>query len=627
MRFVFSAVGWSSALSYFSRFGDQMNAVLRQDVHDDLAEATRRHAFVLPQLIMSFAACAIAPFYLAFNGAPAVWQTLAFIWAMLPLAGVAILWRTGNLAVAQALSSFTFIAVGITLAVGGGASYQAALAWLILAPLQCTLSANRRLILASGGVAALAALAFAIFHMNGIVSSGTAVTDVVIFVLPAILYAMALALSAARINVLQNGWATLHANRYQAISQVIGDVIICFDRFGSAEFVSADCESLFGLRRADLIGRGFFEHIHVGDRPNFLKAVADATATSEPVSTTLRLRTLAPSMDDHTAAVPVFLWLEMHVRQFANTGEGSAAGEMTVGIAAILHDVTKSKQREEELEASRSAAERANQSKDQFLANMSHELRTPLNAIIGFSEMLSNSELAPRDPPKQQEYAGIIHQSGLHLLSVVNSILDMSKLQSGSFALMPEPFDIAPLVDLCCDMIKLKANEGDVELIRAYPANLSEIVGDKQAYKQIVINLLSNAIKFTPARGRVTIGVQPEGNSLVIRVTDTGIGTNAQDLTQISNPFFQASASYNRAYDGTGLGLSIVRGLVALHGGSMAIESEPGKGTSVAVRLPRDCRGVCGKGNASSDFITIPRRTQPDDARRFSNEMMVKKIA
>jgi cell cycle sensor histidine kinase DivJ len=601
-----------------------MNALLGHGGQSDLAETAHHPGFMLPQLVMSFAACAVAPFYLAFQGAPAIWQTLAFIWAMAPLAGVALVWRTGKTAVAQALSSFTFIAVGMTLAIGGGVSYQAALTWLILAPIQSVLTANRPLILTSGIGAALAALALALFHAAGLVSTGFAVTDIIVFVFPAILYAMALALGAARMNRVQNDWARVHANRYQAISQVVGDVIVCLDPSGSAEFVSAECEALFGLRRSDLIGRGFFEHIHVSDRPNFLKAVSDATRTSERISTILRLRTIMPASDERMSSVPVFLWLEMHVRQFADAVSGQ---NKNAGIAAILHDITKAKQREEELEASRCAAERASQSKDQFLANMSHELRTPLNAIIGFSEMLGNSELAPKDPAKQQEYAGIINQSGMHLLSVVNSILDMSKLQSGSFALVPEPFDIAPLVDLCCDMTKLKASEGNVELIRAYPGAMQEVVGDKQAYKQIVINLLSNAIKFTPAKGRVTIGAQPEGNSIVIRVTDTGIGINAQDLTQIGDPFFQASASYNRAFDGTGLGLSIVRGLVALHGGTISIESEIGRGTSVSVRLPRDCRQVRIKAAPSADFITIPRRTQPDDVRSFSNEMMVKKIA
>jgi cell cycle sensor histidine kinase DivJ len=612
-------------LSYFLRLEDQASALPHQGLLGDLAEKTRHQGFMLPQLAMSFAACAIAPFYLAFHGAPALWQTLTFIWAILPLAGVALVWRTGALAAAQALSSFSFIAVGITLAVGGGSSYQAALTWLILAPLQSILTANRRLILASGYGAALAAIILAVLQATGVITTGFAVSESVLFITPAILYAMALALSAAHIDALQTGSVRLHASRYQAISQAIGDVIICFDQAGAAEFVSADCETRLGLRRQDLIGRGFFEHIHVADRPNFLKAVADATRSSERLSLTLRLRTLMPLLEDDASSVPVFLWIEMHVRRFADARPHNVKND--AGIAAILHDVTKSKQREEELEASRATAERVSQSKDQFLANMSHELRTPLNAIIGFSEMLSNSELAPRDPAKQQEYAGIIQHSGLHLLSVVNSILDMSKLQSGSFALMPEPFDIAPLIDLCCDMIKLKASDGEVELIRAYPGEIPEIIGDKQACKQIVINLLSNAIKFTPAKGRVTIGVQPEGNSLLIRVTDTGIGIDAQDLTQIGDPFFQASASYNRAYDGTGLGLSIVRGLVGLHGGTISIESEPGKGTSVSVRLPRDCRHVRIKPNLSTEFTTIPRRTRPDDVRTFSNEMMVKKIA
>ncbi len=610
-------------MSYFVRFEDQAGAPFHQGTPSDLAEKTRQKGFMLLQLVMSFAACAVAPFYLAFNGAPALWQILTFIWAVVPLAGVALVWRTGRFAIAQALSSFGFVAVGLTLAIGGGSAYQAALAWLILAPLQSVLTADRRLILISGCGAALAAILLAALAASGIVPADFSIGRSVLFVVPAILYAMALALSVARIDALQLRSARLHASRYDALSQTIGDVLVCFDQAASADFVSADCEARLGLRRQDLLGRGFFEHIHVADRPNFLKAVADATHASERLSITLRLRTLMPLQDDEPVTVPVFIWVEMNICQFADT----AGGKVQTGIAALLRDVTKSKQREEELEASRAAAERVSQSKDQFLANMSHELRTPLNAIIGFSEMLSNSELAPRDPGKQQEYAAIIQHSGLHLLSVVNSILDMSKLQSGSFALMPEPFDIAPLVDLCCDMIKLKASEGGVELIRAYPGEIPEIIGDKQACKQIVINLLSNAIKFTPPKGRVTIGVQPEGNSLLIRVTDNGIGIEANDLAQIGDPFFQASASYNRAYDGTGLGLSIVRGLVHLHGGTIAIESEPGKGTSVTVRLPRDCRQARIKPTLATEFTTIPRRTRPDDVRNFSNEMMVKKIA
>jgi len=184
-----------------------------------------------------------------------------------------------------------------------------------------------------------------------------------------------------------------------------------------------------------------------------------------------------------------------------------------------------------------------------------------------------------------------------------------------------------PLIDLCCDMVKLKATEGNVELVRAYPSRLEEIVGDKRACKQILINLISNAVKFTPARGRVTVSAEPEGNWLMIRVADTGIGIDAKDLARLGDPFFQAGASYDRAYEGTGLGLSVVRGLVGLHGGAIGIESEPGRGTCVSVRLPLDCRSSAVKPRRSANIETIARRTRIDAIDDFSNAKMVKKSA
>ncbi len=255
-----------------------------------------------------------------------------------------------------------------------------------------------------------------------------------------------------------------------------------------------------------------------------------------------------------------------------------------------MRDVTRAKLHEEEIDRARLEALQANAWKDRFLANVSHELRTPLNAIIGFSELLGNADLCPRDPLKQREYASIVHISGQHLLSVVNSLLDMSKIEAGSFDLLPEPFELPPLIDMCCDMVSLKAVEAGVELIRVYPAQLDELVADKRAVKQILINLLSNAIKFTPSRGRVTVGVRPQGNSLAICVADTGIGILSQDLPRLGDPFFQASDSYDRPYEGTGLGLSIVRGLVGLHGGDHGGRKRAGRGhlrhRVLAARLP-----------------------------------------
>jgi cell cycle sensor histidine kinase DivJ len=397
----------------------------------------------------------------------------------------------------------------------------------------------------------------------------------------------------------------------------VGDLVLRHDRGGAVLYASRESETLFGLPSRELMGRGFFERVHVVDRPAFLRTIAQAAGSDETVTATLRLRRSAIG-DAEGQRDPLFVWVEMRARQQGGEDEGA--------VVAVVRDVTRAKLHEQEIDCARLEALRANAWKDRFLANVSHELRTPLNAIIGFSELLGNPALCPRDPAKQREYAGIIHVSGQHLLSVVNSLLDMSKIEAGSFDILPEPFELPPLIDMCCDMMSLKAAEADVELIRAYPARLDELVADKRAVKQILINLLSNAVKFTPSKGKVTVGVRPQGNSLAIYVADTGIGILSEDLPRIGNPFFQASDSYDRPYEGTGLGLSIVRGLVGLHGGSIAVESAPGEGTCVTVRLPLDCRHVTAEKGQSAKIEIVVRRASAG-RKENQDETMVKKIA
>jgi cell cycle sensor histidine kinase DivJ len=174
--------------------------------------------------------------------------------------------------------------------------------------------------------------------------------------------------------------------------------------------------------------------------------------------------------------------------------------------------------------------------------------------------------------------------------------------------------------------VKLHAKNNGVELLRAYPANLDEITGDRRGCTQILVNLLSNAIKFTPAKGSVTISARPEANSLLILVADTGIGIAARDLARLGDPFFQAKALPDRQDQGTGLGLSIVRGLVGLQGGTIMVASEPGKGTSVRVRLPLDCRGLAAKAGTRAKIETIAHLPVPDQHDLYK-QMTVKKIA
>jgi cell cycle sensor histidine kinase DivJ len=217
---------------------------------------------------------------------------------------------------------------------------------------------------------------------------------------------------------------------------------------------------------------------------------------------------------------------------------------------------------------------------------MSHELRTPLNAIIGFSEILEKQVIPNLDVARQREYANLIRASGQHLLDVVNGILDMSKIESGTFEVQVETVDIAPVVRACCQMMQTQAEERGIALGCTDLTGLPEIAADRRALKQMLLNLLSNAIKFSSRGGSVTVSASAAGDFMGIAVADTGIGISAEDLPRLGTPFVQADQSYERRYEGTGLGLSMVKGLAALHGGSLKIDSRLGVGTTATVTLP-----------------------------------------
>ena len=215
-------------------------------------------------------------------------------------------------------------------------------------------------------------------------------------------------------------------------------------------------------------------------------------------------------------------------------------------------------------------------------------MRTPLNVIIGFSDMLTNEASMKLDAARREEYAKLINESGHHLLSIVNGILDMSKMEAGSFEITREPFTPAQVIAGCCDLMALKASQAGVVIEQRIANNLPEIIADKRAVHQILLNLLSNAIKFTDRGGRIAVSMACEGAWAVLEVQDNGLGIATADIPRLGNPFFQARDSYDRRHEGTGLGLSIVKGLVKLHGGDLDIRSRVGKGTRVIIRLPVD---------------------------------------
>ena len=243
--------------------------------------------------------------------------------------------------------------------------------------------------------------------------------------------------------------------------------------------------------------------------------------------------------------------------------------------------------RASELARAHDVAQAANRTKSEFLANMSHELRTPLNAIIGFSEILHRQMFGPLQNERYREYAKDIHDSGQHLLSLINEILDIAKVEAGQIELREEQVSLADVFDSCRRFIGERASAAGLELVVASVEGGPDLVVDPIRLKQILLNLLSNAVKFTPAGGRVELSVHHRQDGCCeLRVSDTGIGMSLDEVAVALQPFRQIDSKLARKYDGTGLGLPLTKALTELHGGQLIIDSETGRGTTVAVCLP-----------------------------------------
>ena len=240
----------------------------------------------------------------------------------------------------------------------------------------------------------------------------------------------------------------------------------------------------------------------------------------------------------------------------------------------------------EKITAYTAQIEAANKAKSVFLANMSHELRSPLNAVIGFSEVLKDG-LAGTLSAKQKDYCGEIFNSGQHLLSLINDILDLSKIEAGKMTLELEKTNLSLLFASSRSIVREKALLHNIAINTSIAEGLGDVMVDVRKFKQIVYNLLANAVKFTPDGGSVLLEAQrTSAGQLEFSVTDTGIGISEKDMQRLFAPFEQLDSSLARKYEGTGLGLSMVKRLAELHGGTVSVRSELGKGSCFTVRIP-----------------------------------------
>jgi cell cycle sensor histidine kinase DivJ len=562
-----------------------LDALLHPSAHYDALTRARHRAFMAPRLLGSLGAFAAFPVYLAMRGAPAALEVAVFAWLIAPILLTWFLSRTGRYEGANLLSSLALAGLVLTLALPTGGIHSFAAIWLIVIPLEAALSASRRVVAFATGLAlSSAALLILVGHFGMLpLPEATPLLSQMLMafaVATAVVYAAVLAFAAESLARTSLALLSGEEDRYRLLARNMSDVISRHRRDSAVEGISPAVETLLGTQLASLLGHGLFDRVHVADRPAYLTALSDAARDGEARSVEFRIRRDTPRERRQTD----FIWIEMRCRPLdkADLTKGSSEAE----VVAVMRDVTDRKLQEQALEMARTAAEQADAAKARFLATMSHELRTPLNAIIGFSEMIAQEELLMLDAARRKEYAQLINDSGQHLLSVVNGILDISKMESGNFEIAPEPFAPRAALINCCSLLALKARENDIDLVTRVPEDLPVMTGDPRAFKQIALNIVSNAIKFTDRGGKVTVSAGVEGSRLVLRVTDTGVGIAADDLKRIGDPFFQAGTAYERRHEGTGLGLSIVKSLITLHAGDLTVQSKIDQGTTVTVALP-----------------------------------------
>ncbi len=363
--------------------------------------------------------------------------------------------------------------------------------------------------------------------------------------------------------------AQLSSDLFRNIFNVTPEFMLLFDLTDAHVLdVNPTFLNIFGHRKDGVIGKPV-GGLSMWSEPTFFDRFIE------------ELRTTA-SVTDIPAALTTRGGIIRHFRLFARRIDGVAAPLLLM----TGRDVTEEISHAQELQRTRDAAELSNRTKSEFLANMSHELRTPLNAILGFSELIRDGVGGKSLAEKHGEYANDIHKSGTHLLSIINDILDLSKVEAGRLEAHIELLDPVPCFEMCLRLVHQRAAEGDVVISRQFDRKML-LEADERLLKQIAINLLSNSVKFTQRGGTIDVSFKATSDGgACLAVCDTGIGMTVEEIAVAKRPFGQVDSSISRSQQGSGLGLPLVAAFAEKLNAKMTIESEPGQGTLVRVFFP-----------------------------------------
>jgi cell cycle sensor histidine kinase DivJ len=421
------------------------DALVHPSARHDALMAARHRAFIAPRLLGSFGALAAFPVYLVVRGVPSALEVGVFAWFVAPILIAYYLLRTGRYEGAHVLSSLALAGLVTSLAIETGGIQSFAAVWLIVVPLEAALSGSRRVVAIASSITLsagvlLVGLGFAhalpAAELRGAQPGALAALGIV----SAIVYATGLALGAEALTRTSARLLNAEENRYRMLADNMTDVFTRHGRNGGVLFASPAAELLFGSPVHELLGHGLFDRVHIADRPTYLTALADTAARSESRLVEFRVR-----RDDAEAGVSPairFIWIEMRCRPL-DGAMASQAGE----VVAVMRDVSERKQQEQALEDERAGAECANVARSRFLAAISNELRPPLSDITRCSEMLMAEDVMTMSDGRRRDCVKLINDSSHHLLSLVNGILDVSKIDAGEFPTTPEPLEAAEIID------------------------------------------------------------------------------------------------------------------------------------------------------------------------------------